>query len=42
MEIRECWAISEEEYLAYPRTSHKWKGLQTLAMIVSERRIGDQ
>lgn len=42
MEIRECWAISEPEYLTYPRGSQNWKGLQTLAMIVSERRLGEQ
>lgn len=42
MEIRECWAISEPEYLAYPRGGQNWKGLQTLAMIISERRQGEQ
>ena len=42
MEIRECWAISEDEYLAYPRGSQDWKGLGTLAMIISERRMNDQ
>lgn len=42
MEIRECWAISDEEYLAYLRGRQHWKGVQTLAMIVSERRIDDR
>jgi predicted transposase YbfD/YdcC len=42
LEIRECWAISEEEYLAYLRGRPDWQDLQTLAMIVSERRIGEQ
>jgi predicted transposase YbfD/YdcC len=42
MEIRECWAISEDEYLAYPRGGQDWKGLRTLAMIISERRMNDQ
>jgi predicted transposase YbfD/YdcC len=41
LEIRECWAISEEEYLAYLRGRRNWKGLSTLAMIRSERRIND-
>jgi predicted transposase YbfD/YdcC len=41
MEIRECWAISEKEYLTYLRGVQDWKGLRTLAMITSERRIGD-
>ncbi len=42
LEIRECWAISEPDYLTYPRNSQNWKGLQTLAMIISERRLGEQ
>ena len=42
LEIRECWAISEPEYLTYPRGSQNWKGLQTLAMIVSERRLEER
>lgn len=42
MEIRECWAISEKEYLTYLRGVQDWKKLHTLAMITSERRIGDQ
>jgi predicted transposase YbfD/YdcC len=41
MEIRECWAISEEDYLAYVRDRQKWKNLSTLAMIRSERRVGE-
>jgi len=41
MEIRECWAISEEEYLAYLRGRQNWKDLSTLAMIRSERRFGE-
>jgi predicted transposase YbfD/YdcC len=42
MEIRECWAISNEEYLTYLRSYKRWKGLRTLAMIVSERRLGEK
>jgi predicted transposase YbfD/YdcC len=42
LEIRECWAISAPDYLSYPRGAQNWKGLQTLAMIVSERRLGEQ
>jgi len=42
MEIRECWAISEEEYLAYVRGRQNWKNLSTLAMIRSERRLDDK
>lgn len=40
VEIRQCWAISDPEYLGYLRGRDNWKGLQTLAMIRSERRMG--
>jgi len=42
MEIRECWAISEENYLAYVGDRQNWKNLSTLAMIRSERRFNDK
>jgi predicted transposase YbfD/YdcC len=42
MEIRQCWAISTEEYLSYLPGRDNWKGLKTLAMIRSERRMGEQ
>jgi predicted transposase YbfD/YdcC len=42
MEIRECWATSDEEYLDYLRERDKWKGVKTLAMIRSERQIDEQ
>jgi predicted transposase YbfD/YdcC len=42
MEIRQCWAISSQEYVDYLRGRDKWKGLQTVAMIRSERRIGEK
>ncbi len=42
MEIRECWAISEEEYLDFLRGRERWKGVQTLARIVSERRLPEK
>jgi predicted transposase YbfD/YdcC len=41
LEIRECWATSSEECLNYLRSRENWKALKTLAMIRSERRIGD-
>jgi predicted transposase YbfD/YdcC len=40
LEIRECWTISNEEYFAYLRNCSAWAGLQTIAMVKSERRIG--
>jgi predicted transposase YbfD/YdcC len=42
MEIRQCWAVSSEEYLNYLGARDNWKGLKTLAMIRSERRIGEK
>ena len=42
MEIRECWATSDEEYLNYLRQREKWPAVNTLAMIRSERQIDGQ
>jgi predicted transposase YbfD/YdcC len=42
MEIRECWATSDEEYLNYLHERERWPEVKTLAMIRSERRIGEQ
>lgn len=42
VEIRECWATSSAECLAYLRGRDNWQGLATLARIRSERRIGDK
>ena len=42
IEIRQCWTISDPEYLANIRDLKRWQGLRTLVMILSERRIGDE
>lgn len=42
VEIRECWATSSAECLAYLRGQDNWKGLATLARIRSERQVGDK
>ena len=42
LEIRQCWATSDADYLAYPREGSQWHGLQSLAMIVTERQEGDK
>ncbi len=42
LEIRECWTLSTEEYFAYLRNCSAWAGLQTIAMVKSERRIGHE
>ena len=40
IEIRQCWTISDPEYLANVRELKRWTGIQSLVMILSERRIG--
>ena len=42
LEIRECWTLSNEEYFAYLRNRSAWQGLQSIAMVKSERRSGDK
>jgi predicted transposase YbfD/YdcC len=42
IEIRQCWTISDPEYLSNIRDLKRWEGIQTLVMILSERRIGDE
>ena len=42
IEIRQCWTISDPEFLAYLSRRHDWKNLQTLVMIRAERRIEDK
>ena len=40
IEIRECWAISDPDYLDYLRRRNAWRNLQTLVRVRAERRIG--
>jgi len=42
IEIRQCWAISDPEYLANVRELKRWKGVKSLVMVLSERRIGEE
>ena len=37
IEIRECWSISDPEYLQSLKGSSKWKGLRCIAMVTSTR-----
>lgn len=37
IEIRECWTLSDPEYLDYVRQRQHWCGLQTVIMIRAER-----
>jgi predicted transposase YbfD/YdcC len=42
IEIRQCWTISDPEYLANIRDLKRWAGIRSLVMILSERRIGEE
>lgn len=42
IEIRQCWSISDPEYLANIRDLDRWKGVTSLVMILSERQIGEK
>jgi predicted transposase YbfD/YdcC len=41
IEIRECWTLSDPEYLAYLYHRAAWKNLRTLVRVRAERRFGD-
>ena len=42
IEVRECWSTSNSEYLRLIRHAQNWAGLQSIAMVVCTRLIGDQ
>jgi predicted transposase YbfD/YdcC len=42
IDIRECWSTSNPEYLKLIRNIENWAGLQSIAMIVSTRIIGEE
>jgi hypothetical protein len=42
VEIRECWSTSDPDCMDYIATLAEWRGLQSIAMIQAERRLGDQ
>ena len=42
IETRQCWVISDAEYITTIRDVEQWAGLSSVAMVVSERRIGNQ
>ncbi len=39
IEIRECWMLSDPEFVNYVQSRHQWTGLQTVVMVRAERRI---
>jgi len=42
IETRECWAISDPEYLHYLRGFAEWPHLQTILMIRNQRKLPDK
>jgi len=42
IEIRECWTFNPHQWADYFRTLDKWEKLQTVVMVIAERRIGDK
>ncbi len=40
LEIRKHWLIDDPEYIAYLNPKGRWKGLRSIGMVQSERRIG--
>ncbi len=42
LEIRECWAISDPEYIHYLRGYADWANLHTILMIRNQRKVGDK
>ena len=42
IEVRRCWTTSDPEYLRYIASLADWKGLQSIAVIQAERRIGQE
>ena len=41
LEIRECWTLSDSDYLAYVYHGNAWRNLRTLVWVRAERRIGE-
>ena len=42
IETRECWSTSDPDYLRYIATLAEWQGLQSIAMVQTERQLGDE
>lgn len=39
VEVRQCWAISGADSRHFLREADRWRGLQTLAMVTSQRQV---
>ena len=42
LEHRRCWSIADRECLSYLNSSGEWRGLQSVAKVTGERRIGEK
>lgn len=42
LEIRDCWVVTDPEYLAYVRAWKDWPALGSVILVRAERRIGDK
>lgn len=42
IDVRECWSTSNPEYLSLIRNTENWTGLQSIAMVVCTRMIGEK
>jgi len=42
IDVRECWSTSNPEYLNLIRSCQNWTGLQSIAMLVCTRMIGEK
>jgi predicted transposase YbfD/YdcC len=42
LEIRECWTFSPHQHAAYFRTLGRWRGLEMVVMVRSQRQIGEK
>lgn len=42
VEVRQCWAVSGQDNLHFLREADRWPGLQTLAMVTSQRQVNGQ
>ena len=42
LETRECWAIEDEEYLAFLRKHGQWSGLKSIVRMIAKREMGEK
>ena len=42
LEHRRCWSIADQECLSYLNSRGEWRGLQSVAKVTGERRIGEK